>query len=121
MAKPYWPEDLPQDWYNDSGPQYAPVDNTIRSQVTAGPAKLRRRFTAQTEDVTLSNELTEVQLGRLKCFVKDALGEVGRFAWKDFRTNQYAEYRFKAGWSSVKTQHLGGDFWTVNLDLELMP
>lgn len=119
---PSWPASLPKEWYDpNTPPDYQGQDNTIRSQVT-GPAKIRRRFTATPEDVTLVNTLTEDQLDLLEGFVKDTLFETGKFSWIDHtKTGRYVDYRFKAGWSSVHRVHAGGEMWTVTLTLEQMP
>lgn len=117
-----WPADLPQDWYlADNGPDYKPVDNTIRSSVTAGPAKLRRRFTAAPENLVLIGQLSEDECNVLEDFVKFTLEETLPFGWKHFRRNCPAKYRFVAGWSSVETKHFGGDIWTVTMQLEMLP
>ena len=117
-----WPENLPQDWYlADNGPDYKPADSTIRSSVTAGPAKLRRRWTAAPETVTLTGHLDEAELKILRDFVKITLKEALPFGWKDFRTGDAANYRFFAGWSSVGTKHYGDCIWTVSLQLEMLP
>ena len=116
-----WPVDLPQDWYMpDNGPDYKPVDNTIRTTVTAGPAKLRRRFTATVENLTLTGTLDHQQVKLLKDFVQVTLQEVNKFGWKDMRTHDSAIYRFPAGWSSVETQWFAGDIWTVTMQLEML-
>lgn len=117
-----WPSDLPQDWFlQDNGPDYKPVDNTIRTSVTAGPAKLRRRFTAAPENLVLTGHLDETELQLLKDFVQLTLQEVLPFGWQDFRTANPATYRFAAGWSSVQTKHYGGCVWTVTMNLEMLP
>lgn len=117
-----WPAELPQDWYlADNGPDYKPVDNTIRTSVTSGPAKLRRRFTTSIENLTLTGQLDHHEVETLKNFVQLTLQDVLKFGWKDFRTHQPAIYRFPAGWSSVETQWFGGDIWTVTMQLEMLP
>ncbi len=122
LAVVSWPRSLPQEWFSqEAPPAYAPVDNTIRTQNSAGPNKLRRKFTAQVENITLTRELSESEIAILEDFVKVKLGEVNRFMWVNFTTGRPAEYRFVAGWSSVKRTFFGGDVWTVALTLEMMP
>jgi hypothetical protein len=89
--------------------------------MTTGPAKVRRRFTAQSADVTVQLELNEAEVAILEDFVKDTLGEVGQFNWVNVYNGQPAVYRFKEGWSSVKLKYYGGDLWTVSMDLEQLP
>ncbi len=121
MANFSWPEELPKTPFSDGVPDYKPTDNTIRTSTGAGPHKLRRRFTAVPEDVTLQLILTEDQMQVLFDFAKSSLGEVGPFDWVDFRTGNPATYRFKAGYSSIKQKWFAGDMWTIDIDLELLP
>jgi hypothetical protein len=121
VANPVWPTGLPQEVYTDQGPTYTAQDNTVRSSVTSGPAKLRRRFTAVPSDVTVSLQLSEDEIAILETFVKDTLGEVLPFDWVKFHTGEAAPYRFKAGWSSVKLTWYVGDVWNVSMELECLP
>ena len=117
-----WPSSLPQDVYvPDDGPTYNQQSNVLRTDMTTGPAKMRRRFTAVPADVTVQIMLSEEEIATLESFVKETLGETGQFNWKKFHTGTAAVYRFKEGWKSVKLKYSGGDLWTVSMDLELMP
>lgn len=116
-----WPEELPQDAYTDAGPTLAPDSNVIRTSMTTGPAKVRRRFTATTSQITVTLEMSEAETAILEDFVVNKLNEVDQFNWKKFNTGEPAVYRFPNGWSSVKQQWYGEDVWTVTMDLELMP
>ncbi len=121
MANYSWPTDLPQEPFGPAPPTYTPADNTIRTSTGSGPNKLRRRFTATTEDVTISLILTEAQMATLFDLVKNQLSEVLPFDWVDHRTGESATYRFKAGYSSIKQTFYAGNLWTVAIDLELLP
>lgn len=123
MANPVWPASLPQTPYmpDNNTPEYIPNDNTIRTSVTAGPAKARRRFTAVPEECKLQIWVTSVQLATLKDFVKTTLEDVLPFTWTDFRDGTQATYRFMKGWSSVDQKYDSGDTWILTLDLELLP
>jgi hypothetical protein len=121
VANPLWPSGLPQEVYTDSGPTYDSQDNTIRSSVTSGPAKMRRRFTAVPADVTVGLQLSEAEIAILETFVKTTLGEVLPFDWVNFHTGATVSYLFKAGWSSVKLTWYVGDIWTVSMALEQLP
>lgn len=116
-----WPSTLPQQVYTDSGPSYSGQSNVIRTDMTTGPAKMRRRFTAISADVTVQLELSEAEIAILENFVKGTLGEVSTFNWTNPYNGNPAVYRFKEGWSSVKLKWFGNDLWTVSMDLELMP
>ena len=123
MDNPVWPDTLPQEpyWADNGTPEYVPNDNTIRTTVTAGPAKVRRRFTAVPEECKLQMWMTTDQLATLKDFVQNVLEEVLPFTWVDFRTDEQATYRFMKGWSSVGQKYDSGDIWMITLDLELLP
>lgn len=116
-----WPSNLPQQAYTDSGPSYAGQSNVIRTDMNTGPAKMRRRFTAISADVTVQLEMSEAEIAILENFVKNTLGEVGQFNWVNVYNGSAAVYRFKEGWSSVKLKWFGNDIWTVSMDLEQMP
>jgi hypothetical protein len=117
-----WPAELPQDAYTDSGPTIAPDSNVIRTAMTTGPAKVRRRFTATTSQIAITLEMSEADTAILEDFVINKLNEVDQFNWKKFDTDgEPAVYRFPDGWSSVKKQWYGEDVWTVTMALELMP
>lgn len=116
-----WPEGLPQEVFGDNGPTYAPQDNLIRTSVTTGPIKRRRRFTAVPSDVTATVEMSEIQIAILEDFVLNKLNEVDQFNWVKFHTGEPAVYQFKDGWASVTLTWYAGDVWTVTMALELMP
>jgi hypothetical protein len=116
-----WPAELPQDIYTPSGPTLAPDANVVRTNMTTGPAKARRRFTATTSQIAITLEMSEAQTAILEDFVINKLHEVDQFNWKKFNTGEPAVYRFPNGWSSVKQQWYGEDIWTVTMALELMP
>lgn len=113
---------MPQEWYSvDAGPDYKPADNTIRSSVAAGPAKVRRRFTAVPEPMTLTGQLSERELAVLETFIKTTLQEALPFGWVNFRNGRPASYRFMAGWSSVNCKHYAADIWSITMQLEMLP
>ena len=121
MPNAFWPVDLPQEPYQDGPPSYTPQDNTIRTSTGSGPNKMRRRFTAVTEDVSIKMVITEQELATLFDFCKLTVAEVLPFTWVDFRTGLPATYRFKAGYSSIKQEWWAADYWTISIDLELLP
>jgi len=115
---PSWPESLPQallvEGYNQSFP-----DITIKSDMDAGPAKVRRRFTAGVEPVSGMMFLAEEQLEYLRTFYKDTLlGGSLRFSW--MRPPEHVdacEMRFTAPptWTRVEGEY------KVSLALEILP
>lgn len=86
----------------------------------AGPAKVRRRFTAVTEDVTFTLELEDAtQAQTLRQFVAAELKDVLPFNWIDFRNPPTtATYRFKR---RPKITPLTAGGWQAVLELELLP
>ncbi|WP_396616803.1 hypothetical protein ACHZ97_04295 [Lysobacter soli] len=101
---------------------YQPWENSVRTQMDAGAAKVRRRFTAVGDDVALAVPLRLDQVDVLEAFVVGTLKDVLPFDWKDFRrpntVGNAATYRFRkrptyAPW--------GDDFVLATLDLERLP
>ena len=62
-----WPDTLPQFWQQDGYQETLP-DVTIRSEMDAGPAKSRRRFTAQVTPIKSKMNLSVAQKGYLETF-----------------------------------------------------
>lgn len=116
-----WPSTLPQQAYTDEGPTAQGQSNVIRTPMNTGPAKIRRRFTAIAEDVTLQLEISEAELAVLEDFIKNILGETLPFNWKNPYKDAPAVFRFKEGWASVKKKWYADDLWTVSMELEMLP
>jgi hypothetical protein len=116
-----WPSNLPQQVYTEDGPTYQGQSNVIRTDMTTGPAKVRRRFTAISADVTAQLELSKSELAILQDFVQNTLGEVDPFNWTNPYNGTPASFRFKEGWSSVKLKRFANDLWTVSMELEMLP
>jgi hypothetical protein len=124
-----WPDTLPQTPYrpDNSTPEYTPTDNTIRTSVTVGPAKLRRRFTAVPETVKIQLWLTSDQLATLRNFVEVTLEDVLPFTWVDFRDDSQCTYRFPKGRASIPHKYDSGsdiegqEIWILDIELERLP
>lgn len=86
-----WPASLPNPSY---GLQRRPVKNTIRTNMDAGPAKVRRKSTKTTQNVRLQLELTDEQMTTLEDFVVITLKDVLTFDWTDHVTGRTVKYRF---------------------------
>lgn len=78
-----WPASLPPPLVNGAG--YTPQENTIRTQMVAGAAKMRRRFTAVPEMFAFTLRLTRAQVDTLDAFVVGTLKDVLPFDWQNFR------------------------------------
>ena len=118
MSVPVWPAELPQQLFVN-GYSQSFAETTIKSDMDAGPAKVRRRFTAGVEPVSGTMLLTETQLGYLRTFFVDTLlGGSLRFSWTKPPAHSTAcEMRFTAPPSWTKVE---GDY-EVNLSLEVLP
>lgn len=115
---PVWPATLPQYPLQEGFKETAP--NTVtRTEMDAGPAKLRRRFTAAPRPFTLNLDLTETQAETLDAFYLTTLeGGSLSFDWLHPRTKQTATFRFL---SPPDYTPSGGLYWTATVNLELMP
>ena len=113
-----WPSTLPQIPLQ-RGFSESPPDTTIRTKMDAGPAKLRRRFTANVRPINSSFILTKAQIAILDTFyVTTTVGGSASFTWLDPRTKVLKSFRFTAPFEYVL---ISGDLWTVSLKLEQMP
>jgi len=112
-----WPATLPQDTL---GPGYSeePVENTIRSSMSYGPDKVRRRATAEIFKYQIPLVLTTAQTSTLDTFYYTTLECTGTFDWKNHRTGASATYRFL---SAPVYGPLGGGRWATTLALEILP
>lgn len=118
MPNPTWPTSLPNPIVESCS--YTPRENVIRTQMDAGVAKTRRRFTNVPEDVVFPlPPLDRAQLQTLLDFHDVTLKTVLPFDWRDFRKPDLTlvTYRFKARPSHSP---IGGGLWRVSLQLELL-
>lgn len=105
------------------GATYTPQDNSIRTQMVAGAAKVRRRFTAVPEMVQLTILLTSLeQVQTLDTFVIGTLKDTLPFTWKNFRLPGFppAVYRFVRRPIYVAVDG-GVQMWDAALELEMIP
>ena len=114
-----WPASLPQVPIGDSV-SYVAHDNVVRTQMEAGTAKLRPRYTAVGDDVTMALMCTRAQVDALQAFYETTLSCVLPFTWKHFRRPDWpaADYRFK---SPPRFTPAGGNHWRAELELERLP
>lgn len=115
-----WPVTLPQNPYAVDGARYQRPFNAVRSEMDAGPAKQRRRYTAVPSAITFTLHLSKAQWAILETFYSVTLKTVEAFNWIDFRTGNAASYRFVAAPAET---YLGGDgdYWSVDIQLERLP
>lgn len=99
---------------------------TVRSQMDAGPDKVRRRLTAGTTLHTVELCLTRTQLtDTFRPFWKDTV-EAGAlpFEWRDWETQDDADFRFVTVPTERPLRPRGSgtnDHWLVSFQLEQLP
>jgi hypothetical protein len=118
MSIPSWPETLPDELFV-SGYGHSLADTTITSEMDAGPAKVRRRFTAGVEPISGTMILSETELGYLETFYDTTtLSGAIRFTWtKPPAHSEECEMRFTQAPSWTKVE----DQYEVSLSLEILP
>ena len=119
MSVPVWPTELPQQLFVN-GYSQSFAETTIKSDMDAGPAKVRRRFTAGVEPVSGTMLLTGTQLTSLATFYNTTLlGGSLRFSWTKPPAHTAAcEMRFteSPSWTAVEPE-----VYEVSLSLEILP
>lgn len=118
MANAQWPGSLPSRPLYD-GYQEVLANVVLRTQMDAGAAKVRRRFTAGVRVIRCNISLTSAQKGTLDNFFNDTLdGGSLRFDWVRVDTGATVAYRFTS-----PPQHVpdGPNLWRTTLQLEWMP
>jgi hypothetical protein len=113
-----WPSSLPPlplaADYADTLP-----DTLARTQMDAGPAKVRRRTTAAVRPLTASFLFTKAQCATLQTFYEDTLaGGALAFDWILPRTGAAASLRFLAPPTFGSPS---GKWWRVTCQLEVLP
>lgn len=113
-----WPSSLPQSLVSD-GFAFTQQDQTIRTEMSAGPAFVRRRFTAAMIPFGGSIFVDADQFDTLWSFYNNTLnGGTDPFTWKHPVTEVSASVRF-TGVPTVAAA--GGEFYRVNMQLEILP
>lgn len=112
-----WPASLPQNALM-GGYVEEPLDTAIRSGMSYGPDKVRRRTTAVIRRVVIPLRMTTAQVSALETFYYTTIQVSGVFDWVNHRTLAAAVYRFLR---PPAYQPYGGGWWLVNLDLEILP
>lgn len=112
-----WPATLPQDCLM-AGYVEEPQDTAIRSAMSYGPDKVRRRTTAVITRIQIPMRMSTAQVALLDTFYYDTIQVTGVVDWIHHRTRASAQYRFLA---PPKRQPYGGGYWAVLMDMELLP
>jgi hypothetical protein len=113
-----WPIGLP-DAPLQQGFQETVPKNTARFETDAGPAKVRRRFTAGVRGLKCSFLFTAAELATFDEFVVDTLeGGALQFAWTDPRTSAAITARIK---DQPQYRPAGGTDWIAECEIEVLP
>lgn len=117
MTVSAWPSGLPDELLQPGYSQSSP-DTALKTEMEVGPAKVRRRATAQPYPVKGILKLTESELGTLRTFYETTLiGGSLRFSHKDPVSLTAKELRFTAppSWT------MSNGFYVVQLEFEILP
>lgn len=116
MANATWPTELPSkplvDGFDEQG-----ADNVIRSEMDAGPNKVRRRSTAAPEIYRMTFEMSGQQVKILKNFYHDTLLDGSlKFDMSHPRTGDLETWQFKSPYRVVPRD---GTRWRANIELSM--
>jgi len=113
-----WPGSLPQKPLLD-GNSEVPPKTTVRTQMDAGPAKVRRRFTAGTRDFNAEFIMSKSQVATFDDFYINTInGGANRFDFDNPRTGTTHEFRIV---DQPQYQKIGPDAFRVSMKLEQLP
>jgi len=118
MASQTWPGGLPQDILQGTYTEQPP-DVVVRTEMSAGPAKVRRRATAGVRPVSGRIRVTKSEVATFDTFFDSTLkGGALRFDWKNPRTGTSKELRFTG---RPEYAALSDDLFEITLPLEILP
>jgi len=118
MATIVWPADLPQEVLFDGYDEQLP-NVMLRTTMDAGPAKVRRRFTAAIRTISFNIEMTRAQVVLFETFFNDTLkGGSLAFDWVHPRTQAACTYRFT---QPPGIQLVTGALCKVACKMEILP
>ena len=116
MTNITWPGDLPRVLRLD-GLGAKKKSSVVRTEMDAGPANDRQRYTVTTKEFTGSIVVNSAQRQLLEDFYTNILGNgVLRFVMRDPQTLEQAEFRFLDDYDE---KALGG-LWEITMKLEKM-
>ena len=113
-----WPSTLPQKPLS-SGYQEVPPDNTVRTEMDAGPAKVRRRFTANVRKMIMKFELDLSQVDTLDSFFDNTIKSGAlSFDMPHPRTGNTVTARIV---KPPEYKSIGGEYFDANIEMEILP
>lgn len=118
MPNATWPVSLPT-YVQEGGYQERFQDQTVESQMDAGPAKIRRRFTKAIRFIGVQLLMTSSQVGDFETFWQTTCkGGSLPFDWVHPRTRSATTFRFRNPAPTFST--VGGTNVMVNFTLEVI-
>jgi len=118
MSIPAWPTTLPQRLQRNNYGE-SPGENQLRSNMDAGPAKMRRRATSAPRKISGTILLSLAELAYFKTFyITTLLDGTLRFTWNDpTDSTTTVEMRFTEApsWSAENIK------FRVSMSLEILP
>lgn len=113
-----WPASLPQNPMKQ-GYSESPPNTVQRTNMDAGPPKVRRRFTAGVRPFNMDIKLSPTQTETLDVFYNSTTnGGADPFTWKHPRTGITVSFRFIAPPEYTPTS---GNKFIASLALEVLP
>jgi hypothetical protein len=118
MANPTWPASLPDAPFAGTSREGGEDPAVLRTETEAGPAKMRRRYTAQVHRWPVTLRLTTAQAQTLDDFYHNTCQRVLPFDWVDVLYDATTTYRFL---EKPALTALGAGNWQVRFLLEQLP
>lgn len=116
---PAWPNTLPQ-YVAERGYSERFGDQTIETQMEAGPHKIRRRFTTQNRLFGVQIEMAPAQAAIFDAFYhEDCAGGAATFTWVHPRTRVAGTFRFRRPAPSFRVSQ-SGEQVTVSFVMEML-
>ena len=116
-----WPSTLPDKPVSDSYGESIP-DPRLRTSMSSGPAKVRRKTAALPVTFSVSLSLSNTQLEEFEDFVETTLdGGTLRFEFAHPRKETTVEMRFVGGDSLYTVSAQGVSLFSVSFQLEALP
>lgn len=115
-----WPSTLPSAPLYEGYAESAP-NTTLRSSMSTGPAKVRRKSSAIPWTFTVPMHMDDSQVSEFETFVYETLyGGSLRFEFEHPRKNSTVELRILGNESLFQVAPHGSD-WLVTFTVEVMP
>ena len=115
---PTWPSSLPEAPLLQ-GFSETPPETVVRTQMEAGPAKIRRRFSAGVRRFTMQFSMTQDQVAAFDDFFQnDCAGGSLAFDFTHPRTKQAHQFRFQ---TQPRYEPLTNQRYTVIVEMEQLP